>query len=259
MPQPQSRISDYDIEIPEQELEEEFLLLDALRRAKERAKSEVKTREAVYDAKSREVTLKAQALARRKASLSTADEWKDRFRKLWLSIPRAQTDRRTSLAVVHGLVERADAGALGSAEAWLEEVYGDLLSGCVVRAHELERDAVKLGCGLPVLDFERTPISADALFGVVEEVEDGEARVLMSIPEGETDPTAPIWEACTVPAVDLPVAYALPGVWVAWVDRTYDCDGAPVQKGRFEPASSLVTVKPPPSLLVEASRFSWTT
>ena len=184
------------------------------------------------------------------------DEWRSRFRKLWLRIPRVETDRRTSLAVVHGLVERADANSLASAEEWLEAVYSQLLSEVDVVAHELECSALRLACGLPVLDFERMPTSASALFGVVEELEDGEARVLMSIPEGETDATAPIWEACTVPEVDLPTAYAIPGVWVAWVDRTYDCDGALVQKGRFEPASALVAVKPPPSLLLEAARLS---
>ena len=51
--------------------------------------------------------------------------------------------------------------------------------------------------------------------------------------------TGALWEGCVAPVVDLPTAYAIEGAGIAWVDRTYDCSGALVRKGRFEPASSL--------------------
>jgi len=168
------------------------------------------------------------------------------FRRLWQFVSREDELSKTSLALVHGLVERASVFSIENerTQAWLWKVYETIQRGEVDEAHELEAQARELDCGLPVLDPERDPISIRALFGVVREIEDGEARLSMSIPEGKVNPEAPLWESCSVPVVEIPKEYANEDSWVAWVERTYECDGEKVSKGRFEPASFLPLAKP---------------
>jgi len=182
---------------------------------------------------------------------SIKDELVNDFRSLWLELPRGDVARRTSLAVVHGLVERADSLSLVYAEEWLRQVYREAKTGQIKHAHELESSARALECGLPVLDPQRDPVRSRGLFGVVREIEYGQVRLSMWIHEGERDPSAPIWESCVIPTVDIPETYMELGVWVAWVERTYDFQGAMVEKGRFEPASSRRSVKGSRELLFE--------
>lgn len=75
------------------------------------------------------------------------------------------------------------------------------------------------------------------MFGVVSEIEEGEARLSMSIPDGRLDPKAPLWENIWIPLIELPEAYTIENVWIAWVERTYFCHGIEMKKGRFEPGS----------------------
>jgi hypothetical protein len=142
-----------------------------------------------------------------------------------------------SLAVVHGIVERADNFCIQKAQGWLSEVYSAIMVGNVDEAHKLEQKARRLNCGLPVLDTERDPVKTTGFFGVVREIENGEARLSILIPESKKNPRAPLWESCSVPVVELPNEYANENVWVAWIERTYDFNGIQVLKGRFEPAS----------------------
>lgn len=187
----------------------------------------------------------------RQEGLDVPQYWADAFRDLWLQIPFDHAERRTALAVVHGLVERADGPTLTRAREWLREVYRRFLAEEPVQGSELERLARALHAGLPVLDQERDPLVTTGTFGVVQEVEDGKARISFSIPESENDPTAPILEAYTVPVVDLPLWYGRPGTWVAWVERSYEYGGASLTKGRFEPAGVVLGTEAAVSKIID--------
>jgi len=165
--------------------------------------------------------------------------WLRRLRKMWVEIPREEISRRTCLAIVQGIVERADPIPLEGASAWLQRTWVALRESSAAAPAEVESSARELRCGLPVLDAERDPTCVDAVFGVVQRVEAGEVHLSMLVRQTENDPTGALWEGCVAPVVDLPTAYASEGAGIAWVDRTYDCSGALVRKGRFEPASSL--------------------
>jgi hypothetical protein len=165
------------------------------------------------------------------------------FRELWREVSIDDWQTKVSLAIVHGLVERAHDSSLQNmhTQTWLWKIYEAIKRGDVCEADEIESQARSLNCGLPVLDMERDPVRATGWFGVVREINEGKARLSISIPEGKNDPEAPLWESCTVPQVELPLEYTIEDAWVGWIERTYDCDGVPVTKGRFEPASYLPT------------------
>lgn len=165
------------------------------------------------------------------------------FRELWQVLRRDDEVMKVSMALVHGIIERSDDVCIEAADKWLWGVYRAVLEGSVQEAHELERKARSLGCGLRVLDPERDPVACSGFFGIVREIEEGEARLSISIPQGRTDRSAPLWESFTVSAVELPERYAVEGAWVAWLERSYNCNGSEMKKGRFEPASLLVPEK----------------
>lgn len=159
------------------------------------------------------------------------------FRELWQYVSRKDEQTKVSLAVIHGIVERADSFCIEKAQNWILKVYNKIVMGNVDEAYKLETRARQLNCGLPVLDPERDPVKTTGFFGVVREIEDGEARLSILVPDAKKNPKAPLWESCRVPVVELPNEYANENVWVAWIERTYDFNGTPVAKGRFEPAS----------------------
>jgi len=159
------------------------------------------------------------------------------FRELWQDVSRKDERTKVSLAVVHGILERADSFCIQKAQRWLSEVYVAIMASNVDEAYKLEERARQLNCGLPVLDPERDPVKTTGFFGVVREIENGEARLSILIPESKRNPKDPLWESCSVPVVELPNEYANENVWIAWIERTYDFNGIRVVKGRFEPAS----------------------
>jgi hypothetical protein len=165
--------------------------------------------------------------------------WPQRFRELWHTIPREDLLRRTALTVVHGIVERSSRASLRQAYDWLTFTHERFRTGAALCPEELEAQARKLDCGLQVFDPERDPLSLTGFFGVVQNIENGVATLSIYVRETSHQTDAPVLEAVEVPAVDLPLAYALPGVWVAWVERRYQSGTATMSKGRFEPASEL--------------------
>lgn len=172
-------------------------------------------------------------------SLVKKHEWTHLFRTLWTRIPRSDIKRRTTLAIVHGIVERSSELSLQQAEAWLSGIERKIIAGSHRAPKDVEAEARELNCGLHVLDSERDPESVLAFFGVVQSVEEGVADISIYAREAVQDSRAPVLEAVQVPEVDLPAAYARPGVWVAWVERQYKCGTSVLSKGRFEPAGSL--------------------
>lgn len=160
----------------------------------------------------------------------------NQYRGLWKRISRNDEPRRIALAVAHGIVERIKPLQIKHCRKWILDIADKIDSDQEVDACQIEIEACSLGLG--VLDPERDPESIRALFGVVSEIEEGEARLSMSIPEGKVDPTLPLWESYWVPISELPEAYVIENVWIAWVERTYICNGVKSKKGRFEPASN---------------------
>ena len=165
--------------------------------------------------------------------------WCHKFRELWRTIPRENLRARTCLAIVHGIVERSSEANLRRAYDWLRDTYEGLRTGAESNAQELEAQARKQNCGLQVFDSQRDPLSATAFFGVIRSVQKGVADISFYVRETSQRPEDPVLEATEVPAVDLPLPYATPGVWVAWVEREYQDGSGVMAKGRFEPASAL--------------------
>jgi hypothetical protein len=165
------------------------------------------------------------------------------MRDRWRAVSSHDMHRRLSLALLHGLAERADLDTLARAQDWFSRMLSQWDAQSIPEAQQIEKSARALRVGLPTLDAERDPIAIVGVFGVIQSVDDGYADISLRIDAAATDPKIPMWEACVVPVVDLPTAYAAPGVGVVWLERTYKCDEIRLTKGRFEPASTLLKTK----------------
>lgn len=168
-----------------------------------------------------------------------ADLWRTAFREMWAAMAGDDIGRRTALAVVHGLVERAGITAIAQHQAWLSDVY-IALSRNTITALELEISARVSAQGLPLFDPERSPTTVTGSFAVVSSVSDGYADLSFLNSNARSDPKASLWEGIEVPTCDFPSAYCVPGVWVCWVERGYASGSTIHKKGRFEPAGPLL-------------------
>ena len=171
--------------------------------------------------------------------MSQKIKWTQEFRGLWKSINRDDIQRRTALAIVLGIIERSDESSLWRAEEWLSDIQNKIIESKQVLPESIEIEAHQLDCGLQIFDSERNPENIVAYFGVVQSIKEGVVDILFYTQETTENPKDPILEGVEVSVVDLPVAYARPGVWIAWVERQYKFGKTFLSKGRFEPASSL--------------------
>ena len=168
-----------------------------------------------------------------------------KYRNHWAEFRRDEHDYKAIFLVLHGILERTNP------ESWNEDIalyFNNTFEALKTKRNENQilnpetlieflKPALKLD--LPVQapkDLES--ISAiKGLYGVVGEIEYGKARIHFSIPEGRTDPKAPIWEGADIDVSHLPKEYQRECAWVAWIEYQFK-DGRKAI-GNFEPASTL--------------------
>ncbi len=149
------------------------------------------------------------------------------LRQLWGNLADADRATQTSLAALHGLAERLVTREVTARVLNFFDRHLDRIREKRSDSVALENEATFLG--LPVLDPEESVVAINANFGIVEEVRNDQARVILL-----DDTDGHILDDFTVPINWLPLAYRDDGVGIAWVERRY----ASGVKGRFEPAST---------------------
>jgi len=167
------------------------------------------------------------------------------YRNYWANdITRDEDDHKAIFSVLHGIVERTNSELYSHKIAeyftqTLEKLKTKRRESQILNPQtlvELIKPAIEYN--LPV----KTPRDLDnikeirGMFGVVSEIEDDEARLSMSIPEGRTNPGAPLWESEWFNLSRLPKEYQRENVWVAWIEYQFK-DGKEAV-GNFEPAST---------------------
>ncbi len=166
-----------------------------------------------------------------------------KYRNYWAKdILRDEDDHKAIFSVLHGIVERI------SSENYNERVakyFNATIENLKIKRKnnqilnpetlvELIKPAFELN--LPV----KTPKDLEniakikGMFGVVHEIEDGEARISMNVWKASNKKV--LWESTRVKASDLPNAYQREGVWVSWIEYQFK-DGKEAI-GNFEPAST---------------------
>ena len=168
-----------------------------------------------------------------------------KYRNYWAKdISRDEEDHKAIFSVLHGIVERTNSELYSEKVA---EYFSNTIENLKTKRKnnqisnpgtlvELIKPAFELN--LPV----KTPRDLEniakikGMFGVVHEIVDDEARISMSIPEGRTNPKAPLWESVQVGVSNLPDTYQRENVWVSWIEYQFK-DGKEAI-GNFEPAST---------------------
>ncbi|MDA1013344.1 MAG: hypothetical protein O3A00_02700 [Planctomycetota bacterium] len=167
--------------------------------------------------------------------LEVTDEefhWRDTlieaYRNCWLQHAQRNRPFRVALAISHGYLERIARRATVRITDPVREFLNRQLQFGDCDSVNIENEAAELG--LPVCDPEERVLEINANFGVVDSVDDREARVILL--DGNDQH---LLDDFVAPLNWLPLAYRDSGTGVAWIERVYDSG----VKGRFEPASAL--------------------
>ncbi len=99
----------------------------------------------------------------------------DIYRGLWNDVSRNDIQRRTALAVAHGLVERSSEASIREESEWIDLISRSILGENCPTPQLIEGEARLRG--LYVLDPERTALLIHATFGVVHSLEKHVAKI----------------------------------------------------------------------------------